>query len=217
MSLERMDDFFAARADGYDEHMLANVVGAREAYDEAAARLPEGIRSLLDLGCGTGLELEPIFARFPALAVTGVDMTRAMLEKLRAKYPDKALELVCDSYFHAELGESRFDAAVAVETLHHFPAEQKIGLYARVLRALRPGGVFLDCDYVADSDEDEARWFAENARLRREAGVAPDEFYHYDTPLTLAHEREALLRAGFARVDTGWQIGGTAILAAHKA
>lgn len=31
---------------------------------------------LLDLGCGTGLELDRIFARWPELAVTGVTCAR---------------------------------------------------------------------------------------------------------------------------------------------
>ena len=217
MTLERMDDFFAARVEGYDEHMRAEVKGCAEAYLEVAARLPEGTGALLDLGCGTGLELEAIFARFPALAVTGVDLTQAMLDKLREKFAGKAISLICGSYFDVDFGEGRFDAAVAVETLHHFPVEQKLGLYARVCKALKPGGVFLDCDYVAVDDADEARWFAENDRLRAEGRIAPGVFYHFDTPLTLAHERDVLLRAGFARVDADWKIGNTALLAAYKA
>ena len=70
--LEKMDDFFAARLDGYDEHMLNDVVGCKEGYSIVAAHSPSGTKNLLDLGCGTGLELEPIFARFPALSVAAV-------------------------------------------------------------------------------------------------------------------------------------------------
>ena len=74
-SLEEMRAFFAARVDIYDEHMRNEVEGCREGYARMAALLPEGIYSLLDLGCGTGLELEGIFARFPDLRVTGIDLT----------------------------------------------------------------------------------------------------------------------------------------------
>lgn len=31
--MERMEDFFTARADGYDEHMLSEVIVARSTYD----------------------------------------------------------------------------------------------------------------------------------------------------------------------------------------
>ena len=36
-------------------------------------------QAILDLGCGTGLELDALFARFPDLRVTGIDMTEEML------------------------------------------------------------------------------------------------------------------------------------------
>ena len=217
MPLESMSDFFTARVAGYDVHMLTEVEGCAEAYAQTAAHLPADLGELLDLGCGTGLELAPIFARFPRVAVTGVDITPAMLDQLRAKYPDRAVKLICGSYFDVDFGVAHYDAAVAVETLHHFPAAQKVGLYARIRNALKPGGVFLDCDYLADTDAEEARFFAENARLCAEAHVAPGAFYHYDTPLTLAHERDALLQAGFLRVETRWQQGHTALLAAISA
>ena len=94
MELEEMTAFFTSRLDLYDEHMLREVPGCRAGYARMAALLPEGTARLLDLGCGTGLELEPIFARFPALRVTGVDLTAAMLDRLRAKFPDRDLTLI---------------------------------------------------------------------------------------------------------------------------
>ena len=36
--------------------------------------------------------------------------------------------------------------------------------------------------------------------LKAEQGIDDDEFYHYDTPLTVKHETEALLEAGFSSV-----------------
>jgi tRNA (cmo5U34)-methyltransferase len=37
--------------------------------------------------------------------------------------------------------------------------------------------------------------------LRTEQGITDDEFYHYDTPLTVKHDIEALLEAGFSNVE----------------
>lgn len=57
--LERMDDFFTARINGYDEHMKSNIEGASLFYKFTAALLPAGENAkVLGLGCGTGLELE---------------------------------------------------------------------------------------------------------------------------------------------------------------
>ena len=52
--LEEMDGFFAARVNIYDEHMS---VWAK-AYERLPDYLPAGTKRLLDLGVGTGLELE---------------------------------------------------------------------------------------------------------------------------------------------------------------
>ena len=40
MALEPMGAFFARRLEGYDEHMLRDIAGAREFYPAAAALLP---------------------------------------------------------------------------------------------------------------------------------------------------------------------------------
>ena len=51
--LERMDDFFTARINGYDEHMKSNIEGAPLFYKFTAALLPAGENAkVLDLGCG---------------------------------------------------------------------------------------------------------------------------------------------------------------------
>ena len=40
MKLEKMDDFFAARIDGYDEHMKRDIEGASGFYAYTASLLP---------------------------------------------------------------------------------------------------------------------------------------------------------------------------------
>ena len=57
--LEKMSDFFENRLDGYDKHMMTNIESATEFYPYTANLLPANENSrILDLGCGTGLELE---------------------------------------------------------------------------------------------------------------------------------------------------------------
>ena len=210
-----MGDFFARRLSGYDEHMRRDILGAAEFYPVTAALLPEapGCR-VLDLGCGTGLELEAYFFRNPSAMVTGIDLSREMLEALRAKFPDKRLDLRCGSYFELSLGEAEYEAAVSVESLHHFPAEAKLGLYRRLYAALKPGGYFILTDYFAADDAEEAALFRELEELRRQEGIGPDTLVHFDTPLTVAHETEALLAAGFSSVTVLRNWGATSALKA---
>lgn len=146
--MESMSDFFAARVEGYDAHMLEEVEGCREGYEKMAQLAPEGIEKVLDLGCGTGLELEPLFQRFPDIQVTGIDLTREMLECLKAKFPEKRLTLIEGDYFATEFGEETFDLVISFQTMHHFSKEKKLGLYQKIFRALKPGGQYLECDYM---------------------------------------------------------------------
>ena len=210
--LEKMDDFFTVRVDGYDEHMKRNIHGASSFYAFTASLLPtEKNANVLDLGCGTGLELEEYFSVNPCAKVTGIDLTKAMLEMLKAKFSDKEITTICGSYFEVPFGENVFDAAVSVESLHHFTKEQKIPLYMKLRTALKPGGYFILTDYFSESDEKEEFFRSELLKIRREQNLPDDEFYHYDTPLTVEHEIEALLAAGFTQVDEldSWDVTHT--------
>ena len=217
MYLEKMDAFFEARLDGYEEHMLTNIESAEEFYPFTAENLPDipGAK-VLDLGCGTGLELRWYFRRNPNAKVTGIDLSEGMLAFLRKTYPERDIHLIRGSYFDVPFGERAFDAAVSVESLHHFTKEEKIPLYEKLHRSLKPGASFILTDYFALSDDDEKRHRQTLQALKREQGISDQEFYHYDTPLTVEHEMEALLAAGFPRVKILRNWGATYTLKAEK-
>lgn len=199
--LEKMDIFFENRISGYDKHMLTAIKGADEFYKFTAAQLPlEAEAMVLDLGCGTGLELAEYFKINPAAQITGIDLSKAMLEALSAKFPDKKLNLICGSYFDVDLGADKFDAAVSVESLHHFTGERKLSLYQKLLCLLKSSGYFVLTDYFAESKALENEYFGNLKKLKQEQGISDNEFYHYDTPLTVEHEMTVLKKAGFADV-----------------
>lgn len=210
--LEEMSAFFAARVSGYEEHMSV----WHEDYARFAAPLPPNCKRILDLGCGTGLELESVFERFPYAEITGVDLSREMLCKLSEKYPDKALHLICGDYFSTPFGENRYDAVISFESLHHFTPIQKSALFRKIYAALKTGGVFLECDYIACCEEEETLLSCECARRRAAAGVADDVFVHFDTPLTAEHETALLQNAGFGEVQVLDSINGATLIRAQK-
>jgi len=215
--LEKMADFFENRLDGYDEHMMTGIEAADEFYPFTAKQLPTAENChVLDLGCGTGLELEEYFPLCPSAKVTGVDLSQGMLSALKKKFVDKDITLICDSYFDAPLSENDFDAAVSVESLHHFTKEEKVPLYTKLHMALKDGGYFVLTDYFSLSDEEERMHRQNLIALKAEQGICDDEFYHYDTPLTVQHETEALLEAGFASVEVLKSWGATYTIKAVK-
>ena len=206
--LEKMDDFFAARLSGYDGHMMNTIEGAKEFYPYTASLLPAGPGAeVLDLGCGTGLELEYYYALNGEASVVGIDLSSGMLAALKRKFDDRSIELICASYFDVPLGVERFDAAVSVESLHHFTAAQKLRLYGRLRNSLKAEGFFVLTDYFAESEESEKFFFSELERMKREQRLPSDALYHYDTPLTVAHETEVLNEAGFpdVRIMKSWK------------
>ena len=215
--LERMSDFFEARLDGYDEHMLTNIESANEFYPFTARQLPcdEGAR-VLDLGCGTGLELEEYLALNPSAKITGIDLSEAMLGELKRKFEGKDITLLLGSYFDLPLGDNIYNAAVSVESLHHFTKEEKVGLYAKLHKALKNDGYFILTDYFSLSDKEELMHRQVLLTLKSEQGIEDNELYHYDTPLTVGHETEALLKAGFSSVEVLKNWGATHILKASK-
>ena len=215
--LEKMSDFFEARLNGYDAHMMTNIESATEFYPFTAKQLPttENCR-ILDLGCGTGLELQAYFLLNPSAKVTGIDLSRGMLAALKEKFADKDITLILGSYFDVPLGENVFDAAVSVESLHHFTKGEKTALYSKLHTALQNNGYFILTDYFSLSDEEE-RMHRENLiALKAAQGICDQDFYHYDTPLTVKHETEALLEAGFSHVEVLNCWGSTYTLKAEK-
>ena len=210
--LEEMSAFFANRLESYEAHMAA----WNEAYQKFASFLPDDCNEILDLGCGTGLELQSVFARFPNVRVTGIDMSADMLAALSAKYGDKALQTTCGDYFTVEFGKGSFDAVISFQSLHHFTPQKKTALFKKILDTLKPGGVFLNCDYFACCDEEEALLFAECVRRRAAANIPDTDFVHFDTPLTLAHEAQLLKNAGFAMAEPLESCDGAVFLLAEK-
>ena len=208
--LEDMAGFFRVRLDGYEEHMQV----WKDAYTAFEKLLPEDVHTVLDLGCGTGLELDAILPMRPGLSVTGVDLTPDMLARLREKHP--AVRTVCADYFTCEFGEACYDAVISFETLHHFTPEQKAALFPRIRRALRPGGVWLQAEYVACCAEEEELLWRVLRRKRLRDGIAEEQFVHFDAPLTLEHELALLRGAGFARADAPGCINGACFLRAFR-
>ena len=214
--MEKMTDFFTARAEGYDEHMLLNVEGCKEAYKEVAKLIPAACKSLLDLGCGTGLELDEIFKKLPGTAVTGIDLTQAMLDKLKQKYQGKSIDLICGSYFDVDLGTSKYDCAVSFQTMHHFSHDAKTALYRKVLQSLKENGIYIESDYMVEEQEEEDFYYAENKRIRKELNLPEREFYHYDTPCTINNQISMLTMAGFSKAEKVFRAENTTIVIAHK-
>lgn len=215
--LEKMGEFFDNRLEGYEEHQLTAIDSAQVFYPYTAELLPKehGVE-VLDLGCGTGLELEFYFKLNPFANITGIDLAPGMLQALKQKFPNQELYLIHGSYFDVPFLQDHYHAAISVESLHHFTKADKVALYQKLYAALKTNGYFILTDYFSLSEEEEAHHRSELLRLKAEQDIEDDEFYHYDTPLTVQHEIEALKEAGFGTVEILSNWGATHTIKASK-
>ena len=191
--LEEMSDFFTKRLDDYEEHMSI----WEQSYQIFAESLPSKCKNILDLGCGTGLELDKIWQKNPDIEVIGVDLCQSMLDKLLEKHSDKRLTIVCQDYFRYDFGCDKWDAVISFESLHHFLPERKKVLYQKIYNGLKHGGAFILGDYIACCNEEEELLRSVYLKKRKQFAIPDNSFVHFDIPLTLEHESELLQNVGF--------------------
>ena len=135
---------YARWAPVYDLTFTAVMRPGRKAAAAAAAR-PGG--HILDVGVGTGLEL-PMIDR--ATRITGVDLSRPMLERAKTRVRNHGLAnvdglLVMDA-MHLAFAEATFDAVVAPYVLTVVPdPSASLDEWARVLK---PGGEIVLVNHV---------------------------------------------------------------------
>ena len=199
---EPMDAFFDSRADGYDAHMLS--FGAA-GYERLGQVLPETSAALriLDIGCGTGIELDSVWRAAPKAAVDCVDVSPAMLERLKARYTDRSAQInVLEASYTAWVyPEETYDLVLSSMTLHHLMPEEKLSVYSSVRKSLRPGGCYIESDFIVDAA------MAAQYRRRYNDAVAPlpgkpaAGQYHLDIPCTLETQMKLLAEAGFRSVE----------------
>jgi RimJ/RimL family protein N-acetyltransferase/ubiquinone/menaquinone biosynthesis C-methylase UbiE len=191
---ENMAAFFDKRATGYNEHMLLD--GGINDY----IRLGNYI---LDIGCGTGIELSYIWEKAPNAHITCLDLSREMLNLLLEHYRNKAEQVttIQASYLSWDYPENRFDIVVSSMTMHHFWQDEKIDVYKNIHRTLKDGGVYIENDFVVDEPlSEQYRRRYKRILTHISSKASPGEF-HIDIPFTVNAQKELLCGAGFAQVE----------------
>ncbi|MEU4092227.1 class I SAM-dependent methyltransferase [Streptomyces sp. NPDC026673] len=124
-------------AAAYDTLPLPHTRWGRRTLDRLA---PRGDERVLDLGCGTGRDMEALLDLLPHGRVVAVDGSLRMLERLRERLAGR-LDRV--QVLHADITEplpvtGTVDAVTSVATFHWIP--DHAALFRGIARVLRPGG-----------------------------------------------------------------------------
>lgn len=119
----------------YDESSEPQQSWASEVVGRLEGIAPDA--TVLDVGCGTGRVTEALLALVPRGRVLALDASVDMVELARGRLGDRA-QVWCQDVLDLEL-EEPVDAIVSTATLHWVTDHDR--LWARLARALRPGGV----------------------------------------------------------------------------
>ncbi|MFJ6727022.1 class I SAM-dependent methyltransferase [Streptomyces sp. NPDC091281] len=113
---------------------------AAAAAEAVLGLVPDGARTLLDVGCGTGIVTRRLAAR-DGLRVTGVDLTSAMIRRAAVRLPGAVIR--ADSR-RLPFRDGEFDAVTSVWLLHLAATDaDAAAIVAECARVLRPGGVYV--------------------------------------------------------------------------
>lgn len=145
-----MIEFFDRKVEGYDE-IHKQFMDTKTMITKS---LDENTMKVLDLGAGTGLELIPLFDRFPNAKVTAIDITEKMLNELRKRPFANRVKTICGDFFGVNFGNN-YDAVISTSALHHFTEEDKLKLYKKVFECLKENGQFINADKFVNTQEEQ--------------------------------------------------------------
>ncbi|MGW1541424.1 class I SAM-dependent methyltransferase [Streptomyces sp. NPDC002309] len=103
--------------------------------------VPRRTRSLVDVGCGTGIVTRRFATARAGLRVTGADLTHAMARLAAARLPGAVVLADCR---RLPFRDGEFDSAASVWLLHLLRRPEHVrAAVGECARVLRPGGVYV--------------------------------------------------------------------------
>ncbi len=137
-------DVFDRLAPRYDGLNLVISLGQTTLWRARAfsgLELRPGAR-VLDVGCGTGVSVRALRARYPGVRVEGLDLSEGMIEEARRRDPGGAYEV--GDVTALPHGDAAFDLVTTVYTTRNFPDLDRA--LDELVRVTRPGGRVLVLD-----------------------------------------------------------------------
>jgi tRNA (cmo5U34)-methyltransferase len=176
---------------------------------------------VLELGAGHGALTAHVLDGFPSARVLALDLSPVMVEegpRRLARFADRVgyRQWDLEEPGWPDASDGPFDAIVSSLAIHHLHRQRTAELAQQLFERLKPGGVFLNLDYVAPASESLAHRY-EHAQGSSAAG---DDHQHGGHGHNLAgghatdtvfDQLDDLRAAGFEDVDVFWKKLGLAL------
>ncbi len=183
-----------------------------ELVTQAAAAVTPRARAALDVGCGAGNYSLKLLQQLPGLDVTLLDLSQPMLDRaLQRVQPVTTgqVRAVQSDIRAFDAGEGQYDVILAGAVLHHLRGDDEWqAVFARLYRALRPGGCLWITDLIQHSTPavQALMWSRYGDYLATLKGEAyRDTVFEYieaeDSPRPLLFQLDQLRAAGFEQVE----------------
>ena len=200
-----------------DEVAATEVVREVKRRATAALELAPGDR-ILDIGCGTGVDLEEMLEpTLPGGHVTGIDVSVAAIEEADRRFAARPeIDVLVADVHELPFEDGSFDAARADRVLLHL--EQPDRALAEVRRVLAPGGRLAILEMVVALNAGPALLeHPVHAAIRHRFWAAGEHRDHINffLPLLLAQAGFAGVQAGRGALDTADYGAANAILRLH--
>ncbi len=109
--------------------------------------------SMLDVACGTGRFLRQVRLAFPALKLTGIDLSEPYLAEAQRHLRNlRQVEFISANAEHLPLETASQDIVSCIFMFHELPPQVRRTVAAEMSRVLKPGGlmVFIDSLQIGD-------------------------------------------------------------------
>lgn len=212
----------AAEYHGLRKHLVPGLDAFYSTAAELLALRTGPVERVLDLGAGTGMFSAYVADRHPGAELVLLDGAEPMLAQARGLLAPREVSLVVAD-LRDPLPAGPFDAVISALAIHHLDDRDKRELNARVLGALRPGGVFVNAEQVRGPTEWlEHRQHEGWLNACRRAGADEQELAGALERMTADRHTDAetqlrwLREAGFADVDCFYKRWHFAVMAGWR-
>ena len=193
----------------------------------------------LDLGVGTGVFSKQLLEKYANSKVVAIDGAASMLELAKSRLGElsQRVEWVLSDFRTMPtmvIRPDTFDVVISSYALHHLNAQEKLAVLKSVVRAIKPGGWFLNADLVmAEAPNVERR--IQEIRVKAITDLAPAQdkrFYstdatrqflddleetEQDQPQTLNQDMRILRESGITNAEVFWKEYREVVIGGSKA
>jgi len=181
----------------------------------------------LDLGVGTGVFSQQFLEKYPNSKVVAIDGADSMLELAKSRLGDlvQRVEWIVSEFKAiptAVIRPRSLDVVISSYALHHLNTHEKPAILRSVVRAIKPGGWFLNADLVVAEAPDVERRIQE-IRVESVTDRAPPQDRRFrsadatrqflddleaaeeDQPQTLDNDMRILRESGIINAEVFWK------------